>query len=246
MTVTRESLVINGIPRWFMLAVPGTYAAARSYPLVLVLHGDGGDGAAMRAALPFDDTSGNDAIVAYPTAKSAGWDLYAPADSNEDFAYVLAVIESLEGRFNLDSQRVFATGFSSGAFMANQLACRTTLLRGIASHGGGAPDEPQDPNAATWPNGYAKCANQSAGVAALIVHGIDDNVVSYPSGEYAASYWSYVNGCASGRAATIPAPCERQSACPADKPVVFCAIAGLGHSIWPEAAKTDWSFFSSL
>jgi polyhydroxybutyrate depolymerase len=246
MTVTRETLTVNGLSRWFMLSLPASYSAARSYPVVLVMHGDGGDGASMRGALPLDNYSGNDAIVAYPTSKTAGWDLYAPSSSNDDHLFLLAIVESLRARFNVDATRLFATGFSSGGFMANQLACRTTLFRGIASHSGGAPEDPLDPAAATWPNGYAKCANQSTGVAVLIVHGTDDNVVAYPSGEYEADYWSYVNGCAESRAATTPAPCQRQSQCPSDKPVVFCGIAGLGHALWQEAAKTDWAFFSTL
>jgi polyhydroxybutyrate depolymerase len=237
---------VNGRPRWFMLALPGTYSAARSYPVVLVLHGDGGDGATMRGAMTFDDHSGNDAIVVYPTSKGAGWNLYAPPGENEDLSYLTAVVASVAARFNVDAQRVFATGFSSGAFMSNQVACRTTLLRGISSHGGGAPAEPQDPNASTWPNGYAKCANQQSGVAALIAHGTDDGVVTYPSGEHAAKYWAYVNGCTTTSAAASPAPCKRYDGCPTDKPVVFCGIAGLGHGLWTDAAKTDWAFFSSL
>ena len=246
MAVTQESIDVNGASRSFVLAVPGTYTPSRSYPLVLVLHGDGGDGAAMRAAFPFDQHSGNDAFVVYGSGKGKGWNLYAPEADNEDFQYIGALIDSLRSRFSLDSKRVFATGFSSGAFMANQLACRTNLLRGIASHSGGAPDEPQDPSAATWPNGWTKCANQSGGVAVLIIHGTDDNVVSYQSGEFTASYWSYVNGCADGSAATTPPPCVRDTACPSDKPVVFCPIAGLGHTLWSESAKTDWAFFSGL
>jgi polyhydroxybutyrate depolymerase len=245
--VTTEALDVAGVSRSFVLAVPLSHTPSKTYPLALVLHGDGGDGPSMRAATRMDDVTGEAAIVAYPTGTQNGWRLYQPPADNPDLAFLTALVGSLRDRFNVDPSRVFATGFSSGGFMANQIACRQpTLFRAIASHGGGAPDEPQDPSASWWPNGFVQCAGQSSGVAALVVHGADDGVVVYASGEHTARYWAYVNGCETTKTPAVPAPCVRHTGCPGDRPVVFCGIPGLGHSLWSAAMKTSWDFFASF
>ena len=248
--VTNETLDVSGTTRAFVLAVPRNRVPSKAYPLVLVLHGDGGDGVSMRAAMPMDDVTGEDAIVAYPSGLSSTWRLYQPAAENPDFAFIGSLVGSLVTRFGIDSTRVFATGFSSGAFMSNQIACRQpSLLRAIASHGGGAPAEPEDGAASSWPNGFTQCAGQTTGVAALIVHGTDDGVVGGASGQYSARYWGYVNGCGTEKQAAqpaFPAPCTRQASCPNEHPVVLCDIPGLGHSLWGQAMQTTWSFFKSF
>src|SRR5688500_18537528 len=64
--VTNETVTAMGFTRDYVLAVPKSYSAAKSYPLVLVFHGDGGDGPSMRSYVKFDDATGEDAVVAYP------------------------------------------------------------------------------------------------------------------------------------------------------------------------------------
>lgn len=251
-TVTDEAITVGGLARSYVLVVPGDYDAARRYPLVVAMHGDGGDGASMRAGFAVESASGAGALVAYPSGRNQTWDLYAPADSDQDVAFLEALVASLAARFSVDTSRVFATGFSSGAFMANQMACRRpALFRAIASHGGGAPSEPRDPTATTWDGtGFTRCAGQTTGVAALVVHGKDDGVVSWESGSYSAKYWSTVNGCGNAR---VPASgvlgalgCERWQGCPATTPVTMCSVDGLGHTVWNEGVKATWAFFTQF
>lgn len=248
--VTSESIDVAGKPRAFVLVTPGTYSPVRRYPLVLVLHGDGLDGAAMRAALPFDDVSGEEAVVAYPSGAGLGWDLYGPAETNEDLAFLIALVASLEARFAIDPARVFATGFSSGAFMLNQVGCRRpSLFRAIAPHSGGAPQEPDDPTATRWDNSFTRCADQTlgGGPAVLVIHGTADTVVTYDSGEFAASYWAYVDGCQPTRSLHDATPeCAHHDGCPAGKPVVLCSVPNLEHALWSEAGETAWTFFRAL
>lgn len=248
--VTSEWLDVAGTPRSFVLATPGTYARARRYPLVLVLHGDGQDSSAMRAAFPFDDVSAEDAIVAYPSGAALGWNLYDPAESNQDLAFVIALVASLKARFAIDPARVFATGFSSGAFMLNQIGCRRpSLLRAIAPHSGGAPQEPRDPTATRWDNGFTRCADQTlgGGPAVMVIHGTADTLVTYDSGEFTASYWAYVDGCQPTRSLAGKTPeCAVHDGCPAATPVVFCSIPSLEHTLWTGAAEATWRFFGAL
>ncbi|MBX3221091.1 MAG: prolyl oligopeptidase family serine peptidase [Labilithrix sp.] len=248
-TVTNEFLDVAGKPRPFVLVVPGTYSPKKTYPLVLVLHGDAQDGAAMRAAFPFDEVSAEAAVVAYPSGWS-GWNLYDPPDANEDLTFLVALVGALKARFAIDPARVFGTGFSSGAFMVNQVGCRRpSLFRAIVPHSGGAPSEPQDPAATRWDNSYTRCAGQSLGngPAVMVIHGMADTDVTYDSGAFTASYWAYIDGCQSTRSTPLaPPPCTLHDGCPTGRPVALCAIPNLGHAVWSEAAKATWQFFSAL
>lgn len=227
--------------RTVTLAVPKTYDAQTTYPLVLVFHGDGGDGPGMRAYHTFDEVTGSEAIVAYPSGTGQTWDLYTPWASNAEAQFVEALIASYKGRFTIGD--VFGVGWSNGGFFVNQIACRRpAMFRAIVSHAGGAPYEQSDPAATTWPNGYVRCDGQSAGVAAMITHGTADGAVGFDSGDFNRMYWAYVNGCGDTTRSIAPAPCVEYDGCPADKPVVFCPIQGQGHGIWDGARQAAWSF----
>jgi polyhydroxybutyrate depolymerase len=246
--VTSETLDVAGKSRSFLLVAPSTYSPSKSYPLVLVLHGDGGDGSSIRAAIPVDGASDQDAIVAYPSG-NLGWNLYDAPDTNDDLTFLVALVASLQTRFTLDPARVFGVGFSSGAFMLNQVACRRpSFFRAIAPHSGGAPNEPRDPAATRWENDYTRCAGQTmgSGPAVMVIHGTADTDVSYASGDFTADYWAYVDGCQTTRSPAAPSPCVAHDACPQGKPVIFCAVPDLTHAVWPQAATTAWQFFRNL
>jgi polyhydroxybutyrate depolymerase len=246
--VTSEILVVDGTPRRFVQAVPHDAAPGAGLVLVLVLHGDGADGTAMRTSMPFDQVSGHAAVVAYPSGQDYTWDLFRPTDENADMRFLLALVDVLRSKYSVDSGHIFATGFSSGAFMINQLACRQPgLVAAIAPQSGGSPDEPIDPSAGHFDNGYTRCAAQTrgSGPATMIIHGTDDTTVPYGSGIFEANYWAYVNGCATTDQ-TAQTDCVSYDGCPAKQPVVFCSVPKLGHQIWSDATTTIWTFFSGL
>lgn len=244
--VSVETETVFGNTRSFVLAKPRGYDPNKSYPLVLAFHGDGGDGPSMRAFFPFDAVSEDQAFVAYPSGKDAAWDLVTPSGTNEDIQFIATLISDLTGRLPIDASRIFAAGFSRGAFFVNQLACRASIpLRAIASHSGGAPFEPPENHPLSYPSGYVKCSANESSVATLVFHGDSDTTVLPNSGDFDAMYWAYVNGCQDTRVSTTPAPCQKYDGCPVDKQVMFCLIPGLPHFVWADAIKTSWEFFKS-
>ncbi|AKV00788.1 Esterase lipoprotein LpqC [Labilithrix luteola] len=234
--VTTETITIDGTVREYVLAVPKSYDATRAYPLVLVLHGDGGTGPTMRALHTVDDVSGDDAIVAYPSGIGTHWDQSLDEVNNSDMHFMRDLVATLKGRYNVDLGRVFGVGYSAGGFMVNQISCRMGLFRAIASHAGGAP----------YPNPPPPDCSTGNLVAALVFHGTADTTVDLSSSTWEAQYWAQRVGCASTTSATNPAPCEAYDTCPADKPVEICIIPGLGHIPWAEGVKTEWAFFTAL
>lgn len=245
--VTTETLDVAGTPREYVLVVPGDRDAQKAYPLVLVFHPDGSSGPAMRSSYMFDAVTGNEAIVAYPTGINEGWDIQSPSAMNPDIEFVEKLVTVVSTRFKVDVARVFGTGLSSGAFLVNKIACRKTgFFRAIVSHAGGAPYEDIDPAASRWPSGLTKCAGQTGGIAALVVHGTNDDIVPPESGDFDAAYWASINGCQDLRSDTSPAPCQKYDGCPTGKPVHWCLIPGLGHAVWENGAKEGWAFMKAL
>ena len=238
-TTTRETLTVNGTVRSYTLAVPVSYDASKKYPLVLALHGDGGDGASMQASGPYELTSKQDAIVAYPSGQNQAWDLFTPVESNPDIQFLMQLVPAIASKYFVDQQRVLGFGYSSGAFMVNQLACKVDgLLRAIAPNEGGAPAD--DPNATT-----RTCPGRA--VATFVFHGEADRTVDIGSGEFEAQFWGDKAGCAMEREDIDPAPpCQRQKGCPAATPVTICRIPGQDHIVWNRAAEVSWKYFVAL
>ena len=236
-----RTIAVAGKTRRYLLIEPTTLEPDRKYPLILVFHGDGGDAEGFHQGYPFEKASGGGAILAYPEGLGFTWDLETTLE-NKDVKLVEAVIEELAGRLPIDRTRLFATGYSSGGFLANVIACQKTgLLRAIASNAGGAPYSQLQ----TWPNGYAKCPGQTP-IAMLALHGEDDYGVTLSSGRFSSEYWAYVNGCKTDEMETTAyRECRVYRGCPSGKAVGYCPVPGLGHWVWDRAAEASWTFFNT-
>ena len=234
-----HTLDVGGTTRKYLLVEPAVLDPAKKLPLVLVFHGDGGQASSFHSGYPFESASGDGAILAYPDGIGFTWDLETTFE-NRDVKFAVAIIDELASRFLVDRTRLFATGYSSGGFLSNVIACqRSGLLRAIASNAGGAPYKQSQ----TWPNGYSKCPDQ-APIPMLALHGEDDYGVTLASGRFSAEYWAYVNGCKTDEMETTGyKECRAYRGCPAGKAVAFCQIPGLGHWVWDRAAEATWTFF---
>jgi polyhydroxybutyrate depolymerase len=229
-----------GHERSYTLVVPEGYAASTPYPLVFVLHGSGGTGAGARTQTDLEKVAAGQAVFAYPEAPG-GWNLDAPASSNGDVALFDAILLTAHNALCIDPRRVFVTGFSNGAYMANQLGCkRGERIRAVVTHAGGGPYETA--GGSYDASGQLVCPGKA--VAALVVHGSSDGTVSPAEGEKSIDHWSHANRCSDGTSSTLTAPCVALRGCL--QPVGVCRIPGLGHGLWSQAGKVTWAFFDAL
>jgi polyhydroxybutyrate depolymerase len=220
--------------------VPEGYAPQHPYPLVFVLHGGGGNGTGARTQTDLEKVAGGRAIFVYPEGVGGNWNLDAPAASNGDVALFDAILLVAHNTLCVDARRVFVTGFSNGAYMANQLACkRGERIRGIVTHAGGGPYETKGSYDAT---GHLVCPGKA--VASLVVHGNNDGTVAPAEGQKSIDHWSYANRCGGGTAGAFLPPCVALQGC--FQPVGVCHIPGLGHGLWNNAGKVTWTFFDAL
>ena len=235
-----QKVRVGAADRSYILSVPETYDARVPYPVVFVLHGGGGNAQGARAQMDLERHAGGKAIFVYPEARDGNWDLDSEAARNPDVALFDALLFSLGNAACVDMKRVFLTGFSNGAYMANQLACRRgDRVRAVVTHAGGGPYENQG---RYDDEGHLLCAGKA--VAAMVVHGDRDGTVATTEGDASLAHWRFANRCNGGTGKAVPAPCQAALGCA--QPVVSCRISGLGHSVWAEGKAATWAFFDAL
>lgn len=211
--------------------------------LVINLHGAGMTGAQQAGVTGYNGVADQYGfVVAYPDGIDMAW-----ADGRgaslpdrqgvDDVGFLAALIERLTAEYRIPPGRVFVTGMSAGAFMANRLVCqRADLVTAIAPVAGtlgvGVPCAPSRP------------------VSVLAVHGTADPVVPYNGGPMMgrggasdivsapalAERWREINRCPGPLQADPVSGGEisemTATGCAANTEVVLVAINGGGHT-WP-------------
>lgn len=238
-----EHITTSGVDRTYALYVPEGYDPQQTYALVFAYHGDGGTGAGIRASVGLEAAAGGAAIFVYPNAtEESGRSFTLDADlaANPDTQMFVDLFGHLSARFPING--VFATGVSRGGYFVNFLNCTlgASYLRAIAPQAGSGPYGEDDSEYDV--DGHFICP--SAPAAAVMVHGVGDQVVPIPDAEYSRSQWVWGNGCDASTSPIAPSPCVEHDGCAAGKPVVWCAVPGLGHDVWEHAADAVWSFFA--
>lgn len=262
-TSTDEVMQHAGLERGYYLHVPAGIVplagnggappaggAAPAVPLVLVLHGRGGDGPGAADLTGFDEVADERGfIVAYPSGVDGQWNYVEGVPGYQlnvpDVEFLRALVAELAARYPVDPARVYAAGFSNGGFMAQRLACDASdLFAAFASVGaagyGGQPTVCGDPKP----------------VSILFIHGTADTVVPFaglrqqgPNGpitvlasvEQTFTYWAYRIGCGQGvRPTVLPSMLSPTMEvhvldaldCPAGFELRLAVIVGGGHN-WP-------------
>ena len=221
---------IGGSTRQYSVWLPGGYDPERAYPIVYQFHGcsELKDGVSNNP--PVQEHSGADAILVRGRALEDCWDTAA---DGPDVPLFDAMVREVEAALCADRARRFATGYSSGSFMAHRLGCvRGEMLRGVATIAGGQAD--------------TACVGK---VAALLIHDEEDSVVALSASEEARDTHLARNGCdaTAPRTPTDFPPCESYAGCDPDTPVVWCQTSGLDHSRQDHlSAPAFWDFLSRL
>ncbi len=130
----------------YSLKLPPEYHAGRPYPVVIALHHAGESGKDMIARWG-DEAAKYGYILACPDWDRGAGGAYAY--SPEEHLTVLATLRDLRRHFNVDSDRVFLTGYGEGANMAWDVGLsHPDLFAGVAPISG----QPGLHGQAYWPN----------------------------------------------------------------------------------------------
>ena len=153
-------------------------------PLLVALHGGLGSGSQFEQNSGFDGLAeANTFIVVYPNGtpirraapnrlvwNGGGCCSVAAQDQNNvnDVGFISSLITKLEGHYHIDKSRVFATGHSNGAILAERLACQ--LSTKVVAIGVQAGDL------------FVKRCSMAHPVAALEIHGTQDQNIPLDGG----------------------------------------------------------------
>jgi polyhydroxybutyrate depolymerase len=129
---TRGTLAFAGTEHGFLLHVPPE-AKSGGLPLVIALHGAGGNGAEFAAETglePAVDHAGMMAVFPDGTQSAPGrgtWNAHfccgvAAAEGLDDIGFIGALIATVATLHPVDRARIYATGMSNGGMFAYQLA----------------------------------------------------------------------------------------------------------------------------
>ncbi len=165
----------DGLLREYLLYVPAMYDGSEPVPLVLNFHGYTSN--ALEQMFygdfrPIADTAGF--LLVHPQGTlfngNAHWNVggWTVGSTVDDVGFTKALIDTLAVHYNIDLERVYATGMSNGGYMSFLLACQLSdRIAAIASVTGSMTPE-------TWND----CAPLRP-VPVLQIHGDSDGVVPY-------------------------------------------------------------------
>ena len=137
------SFDFEGEERTYFVHAPNSIKGKSKVPLVFVLHGGGGLAEKMNNFLngEFNKLADeNDFIVVYPQGLQKSWNdgresdrIWAQGNNINDLGFFNALLDTMENRYSIDPDRVFATGISNGGFMSIRLACEMSdRIRAVA------------------------------------------------------------------------------------------------------------------
>jgi polyhydroxybutyrate depolymerase len=123
--VSSQQLTSGQRARTYRLFVPPGYDGRQRLPLVLDLHGSGGNSAGQARNSGLETLSATERfIVATLDAEAGRWNVPVQANRADDVLYVSDVIAHVALQVCVDDARVYSTGFSGGGRMTSLLACR--------------------------------------------------------------------------------------------------------------------------
>jgi polyhydroxybutyrate depolymerase len=118
-----QSFKVAGVTRKYIVYAP---TGVSNPPLVFVIHGFNMSGQQEVGLTRMNAVADKGKfLVVYPdalpdSANQQSWDMKGA----NDFAFLLAIIDSVDAKYHIDRNRVYASGFSQGGFMSFQLGCR--------------------------------------------------------------------------------------------------------------------------
>lgn len=211
-----------------LIYVPGSYEPHRPTPLLLSFHRAGTTASQHRAYanfIPYSEASGFVLVLPYADLDVGSWRTSVGARADVEFIERLLV--GMGRQLCVDTERIYAAGFSDGGVFAHLLACSGTRLAGLAV-------------VALQRTDLCPAARP---LAAIGFHGTADPIQPFETvhpDEWAEG-WAQTNGCdvvPFSLSEAVGVRTSRWTNCDEGSPVAFFTLEGGGHT-WPGADTID-------
>ena len=239
------SIQVGGETRTFIVHAP---TGLSNPPLVISMHGASGTGSQQQSMSGFDKIADREKfVVVYPDGISNRWDITGTKDVN----FILAIIDTMAARYQIDRNRVYATGFSMGGMLSYKLAC--TVADKIAAIG--------PCSGYMMGGGGGGGCSPSRPMPVMHIHGSVDDVVNFSGLASYINGWVGKNGCPTTAQITKPYPESKSNSkvtkeyygpCKEGSEIVVLTVEGMGHA-YPgsfgsqdiNASEEFWAFFKT-
>jgi len=191
------SITHDGMQRDYILYEPANYTGTSPVPLVFNYHGWTSNATAQMNIANFEliaDTAGF--IIIHPQGSlfngTTHWNVggWTVGSTTDDVGFTEALLDTISMDYNIDSTRVYSTGYSNGGFMSFLLAGQfSEKIAAIASVAGSMTPE------------TFNSSNPQHPTPILQIHGTTDIVVPYNGASFTHSidnvlqYWINYNNC---------------------------------------------------
>ena len=237
-----SSFMFEGVNRSYLTYVPASLPQGSSAPVVLVLHGFTQTASGIMAYSGFNAIAEAGGFIAvYPNGVNLTWNVGFTESGANDVGFLSALIDTLDIKYHINLDRVYACGMSNGGFMSYRLACELSdRIAAVASVAGGM-------TSMTFNTCHAERP-----VPVLEIHGTSDLIVNYNGASGIKStpevieYWVGQNGCPE-IAETYLLPDvinegsrierNRYSPCTQNSEVILMKVLDGGHT-WPGSANS--------
>ncbi|WP_163936442.1 immunoglobulin-like domain-containing protein [Paraferrimonas sp. SM1919] len=180
---TPENLMtfqFDGIEREYLLDVSSNYSGDKAVPLLFDFHGGNGTAQQQYSDSQFSQVSETENFILVTPQSINGWNVTGfplGGDAN-DLGFIDALIKELSSSYNIDSNRIYATGFSLGGFFSFELACQySDTFAAIAPVSG-----------VMTPTMAGDCKPERP-IPVLQTHGSADRQLPYAQAQTALQWW---------------------------------------------------------
>lgn len=130
-----DTITLDGKTREYRFHIPTGLSGTA--PLLVVLHGGGGNGQQIQRLTRFDEMADREGFFAlFPSAYKGHWndgrvgdELTANAEGVDDVELIDEILDRLIVRYPIDQSRIYVTGPSNGGIFALRLACSELGVR---------------------------------------------------------------------------------------------------------------------
>jgi poly(3-hydroxybutyrate) depolymerase len=177
LSAQETSIQVGSTTRDMIVYAPAGIEANR--PLVISMHGLNQTMNDQVNQTQFKSVAeANNFVIVFPQAIDNSWQLWGTGDTD----FILAIIDEMNARYEIDRDRVYLSGFSMGGMMTYYAA--TQIADKIAAYAPVTGFLMDGPN-----------TNSSRPIPIIHVHGMDDTFVPYDRVQECLDAWIERNGC---------------------------------------------------